>query len=69
MDMEWSTVLEWEHPWYHGVTLYTISRRAAHNSNSYQRYLDGLDLANFVFLWIVCSVAVSFGQDPPISGP
>ena len=48
MDVEWSTVLELDHPWYRGVTLYTISRRAEHNSKSYQRYLDGLDLAKFV---------------------
>ena len=48
MDVEWSTAVALEHPWYHGVTLYTISRRAEHNSKSYQRYLDGLDLAKFV---------------------
>ena len=46
MDMEWSRLVELEHPWYQGVTLYTISRDAAHESESYQRYLDGLDLAS-----------------------
>ena len=48
MDMERSTVVELDHPWYRGVTLYTISGRAEHNSKSYQRYLDCLDLAKFV---------------------
>ena len=48
MDMERSTPVELDHPWYQGVTLYTISRRAEHNSKSYQRYLDCLDLAKFV---------------------
>ena len=48
MDMERSILVELEHPWYRGVTLYTISRRAEHNTKSYQRYLDGLDLAKFV---------------------
>ena len=48
MDMEWSKLVELEHPWYQGVTLYTISRDAAHESKSYQRYLDGLDLAKFI---------------------
>ena len=37
MDMERSTVVELEHPWYRGVTLCTISRGAEHNSKSYQR--------------------------------
>ena len=48
MDMKRSTLVESDHPWYQGVTLYTISRRAEHNTKSYQRYLDGLDLAKFV---------------------
>ena len=48
MDVEWSTAVALEHPWYHGVTLYTISRRAEHKSESYQRYLDHLDLAKFI---------------------
>ena len=48
MDMEWSKLVELDHPWYQGVTLYTISSGAADNSKSYQRYLDGLDLAKFV---------------------
>ena len=48
MDMEWSKLVELEHPWYQGVKLYTISSGAAHNSKSYQRYLDGLDLAKFI---------------------
>ena len=29
-----------EHPWYQGVTLYTISSGAGQNSKSYQRHLD-----------------------------
>ena len=37
MDMEWSTLVELDHPWYQGVTLYTISRGAEHNLKSYQR--------------------------------
>ena len=48
MDVERSTLVELDHPWYQGVTLYTISSSAAHNSKSYQRYLDGLDLAKFI---------------------
>ena len=48
MDMEWSKLVELEHPWYQEVTLYTISSGAEHNSKSYQRYLNGLDLAKFV---------------------
>ncbi len=48
MDVEWSTVVELEHPWYQGVKLYTISRGADHNSKSYQRALDCLDLAKFI---------------------
>ena len=48
MDVERSTLVELDHPWYQGVKLYTISRRAQHNSKSYQRYLDGLDLAKFI---------------------
>ena len=48
MDMEWSKLVELDHPWYQGVTLYTISSGAEHNSKSYQRYLDCLDLAKFV---------------------
>ena len=48
MDMEWSTVAELEHPWYQGVKLYTISRGAEHNSESYQRYLNCRDLENFI---------------------
>ena len=48
MDMEWSKLVELEHPWYQGVRLYTIISGAAHKSKSYQRYLDGLDLAKFI---------------------
>ena len=48
MDVEWSKLVELEHPWYQGVTLYTISSGAEHNSKSYQRYLDCLDLAKFI---------------------
>ena len=48
MDVEWSTLVESEHPWYQGVKLYTISSGAEHSSKSYQRYLDGLDLAKFI---------------------
>ena len=48
MDVEWSTVVELEHPWYQGVKLYTISRGAKHNSESYQRYLNCRDLENFM---------------------
>ena len=48
MDLQWSKLVELDHPWYPGVKLYTISRGAAHNSESYQRYLDCLDLAKFV---------------------
>ena len=48
MDVEWSTVVELEHPWYQGVKLYTISRGAKHNSESQQRYLNCRDLENFI---------------------
>ena len=48
MDMEWSKLVESEHPWYRGVKLYTISSSAEHNSESDQRYLNRLDLAKFV---------------------
>ena len=48
MDVERSKLGELDHPWYQGVTLYIISRRAEHNSKSYQRYLDCLDLAKFI---------------------
>ena len=48
MDVEWSTVVELEHPWYQGVKLYTISSGAKHNSESYQRYLNCRDLENFI---------------------
>ena len=48
MDMEWSKLVELEHPWYQGVRLYTIISGAQHNSESYQRYLDCLDLAKFI---------------------
>ena len=48
MDMEWSTVVELEHPWYQGVKLYTISRGAEHNSESQQRYPNYRDLENFI---------------------
>ena len=49
MDMERSTLVELDHPWYQGAKLYTISSGAAHNSKSYQRYLDCLDhLAKFI---------------------
>ena len=37
MDVEWSTVVELEHPWYQGVKLYTISSGAEHNSESHHR--------------------------------
>ena len=56
MDVEWSKLVELEHPWYQGVTLYTISRRAEHNSKSYQRYLDGLDLAKFILATVIHKV-------------
>ena len=36
MDVERSKLVKLEHPWYQGVTLYTISRDAEHNSKSYQ---------------------------------
>ena len=48
MDVEWSTILQSEHPWYQGVKLYTISRGAKHNSESQQRYLNCRDLENFI---------------------
>ena len=48
MDVEWSTAVELEHPWYRGVNLYTISRDAEHNSESQQRYLNCRDLENFI---------------------
>ena len=48
MDVEWSTVVELEHPWYQGVKLYTISRGAEHNSESQQRYRNCRDLENFI---------------------
>ena len=48
MDMEWSTPVELDHPWYQGVTLYILSRGAEHNSESYERYLNSLDLAKFI---------------------
>ena len=48
MDVEWSKLAELEHPWYQGVKLYTISRDAVHNSESYQRYRNCLDLENFI---------------------
>ena len=48
MDVEWSTVVKLEHPWYQGVKLYTISRGVAHNSESQQRYLNCRDLENFI---------------------
>ena len=48
MDVEWSKIVELDHPWYRGVTLYTIIRGAAHNSKWYQRYLNCLDLAKFI---------------------
>ena len=48
MDVEWSTVVELEQPWYQGVKLYTISRGAEHNSESYQRYHNCRDLENFI---------------------
>ena len=48
MDVEWSKLGKLDHPWYQGVTLYTTNGGAAHNSKSYQRYLDGLDLAKFI---------------------
>ena len=34
MGVEWSTVVELEHPWYQGVKIYTISRVAEHNSDT-----------------------------------
>ena len=48
MDVERSTVVELEHLWYQGVALYTVSRGAEHNSGSYQRYLNNLDVENFI---------------------
>ena len=48
MDVDWSTVVELEHPWYQGVKLYIISSGAEHNSESYQRYLNCRDLENFI---------------------
>ena len=48
MDMEWSKLVELEHPRYRGVKLYTISSDAEHSSKSYQRYLNCLDLAKFI---------------------
>ena len=36
MDVEWSKLVELEHAWYQGVKLYTISRDAKHNNESYQ---------------------------------
>ena len=48
MDVEWSKLMELEHPWYQGVKLYAISSGAEHNSKAYQRYLDCLDLAKFI---------------------
>ena len=48
MDMEWSKLVKLDHPWYQGVKLFTTSRGAEHNTKSYQRYLDCLDLAKFV---------------------
>ena len=48
MDVKRSKLVELEHPWYQGVTLYTISSGAEHNSESYQRYLDGHELAKFI---------------------
>ena len=48
MDVERSTVVELEHSWYQGVKLYTISSGAEHNSESYQRYRNCLDLENFI---------------------
>ena len=48
MDVEWSTVLELEHPWYRGVKLYNIIRGAEHNSESCQRYRNCRDLENFI---------------------
>jgi len=48
MVVEWSTVVELEHPWYRGVKLYTISRGAEHNNESQQQYLNCRDLENFI---------------------
>ena len=48
MDVEWSTVVELDNPWYRGVKLYTISRGAEHNSESQQRYRNCRDLENFI---------------------
>ena len=48
MDVEWSTVVESEHPWYRRVALYTISRDTEHNSESQQRYRNCRDLENFI---------------------
>jgi hypothetical protein len=45
MDVEWSAVVELEHPWYQGVTLYTITSDAAQNSKSYQRARESYELA------------------------
>ena len=48
MDVDWSTVVELEHPWYQEVKLYTISSGAEHNNESQQRYLNCRDLENFI---------------------
>ena len=37
MDVRWSQVLELEYLWYREVELFTISRDAEHNNESYQR--------------------------------
>ena len=43
MDMEWSKLVELEHPWHQGVTLYTITSGAAHNILGVELIL-GVDL-------------------------
>ena len=48
MDMEWSKLVKLDHPWYRGVTLFTTSRGAEHNTKSYLLYLDWLTLARLV---------------------
>ena len=42
MDMEWSKLVELEHPRYQGVKLYTITSGAEHNSKSYDDYIEGI---------------------------
>ena len=36
MDVKWSKLVKLDHPWYQGVTLFTTSRGAEHNTKSHQ---------------------------------